>query len=120
LPGNPVHHRVHIFTKTNNGKKEYLSLPFTNSHPSQNVLVATNNKNIQKYICENFDVESEEHYITMTKHLAENLQMHCAVFLNMYCSLETKEDEWEIYYFTPPGIPSHLMKSHIIDYDNLF
>jgi hypothetical protein len=111
LPGNPVHCHVSIFSKRNNGKKQYLSLPFT----SQYVLVATTNENVQKYICDNFEVEAEEQYVTMTKHLAENLQMNCAVFLNMSCNLHTKESEWDIYYFTPQGIHPHLMRSHLIE-----
>ena len=73
-------------------------------HLEKNVILACNNSTISPHVAEHFNCNRETQWMTVAKHKSEVLQMDMVVLLNSFCSINTQEQVWELYYFCPPAM----------------
>jgi len=103
LTKNSISTPVHLFvskynTHTLNVKKTYATARLKQEY---NVLLASSNELISKYMQMQCDCDLEVQPLTVAKHISEVMGMPLVVVEKMYCNLEHKSPEWELHYFQP-------------------
>lgn len=96
---------VHVFYKHMPEKRlltEHFKNDFNVVH--KNVILASCNETVSKAICETYDVQDEEQWLTVPRHLSDVLHMDLVVLMNTYSDVRTQEQCWEVAYF--PTSPS--------------
>lgn len=110
IPGHKMFMPVFIFKKNNT----FLTIPYQNN----NVFLTTNNSTLSQNIQNIYKCEANEYPILVAKSLADNLNMDLIITLNTYCELNTKEQAWDINYYSSQKQPIHIYRSSLLDSEN--
>lgn len=101
-----MHANVDMFVSKSMHAKHYLSVPMQKTDLRlQNVMVASNNDTITRWLLEKFNnIEVETQPIAVAKALGTLYRMHGVVLMNATCDIVTEDECWEVYYFQPPNL----------------
>lgn len=118
LAGNSINTPVHMFVTKHDkrklseaSKKSYVTAKF---NPGRNVLMASSNELLSKYIKMETGCELEIHPITVAKHISEILGMPLVIVDNHFCDLDCKELKWELHFYQPSDTIRHVYGRHML------
>ena len=110
--GHPTYSYIDLFYSRNVIPKQLLSVNFHKNH-TKNIIITSNNPMISREIKKNFKCRRETQWITVGKHISDIMSMDMVVLLNTYCDLRTKDECFDVYYYTPPVMPLNTFRSSI-------
>lgn len=102
--GHPTHSYVDLFYAPKVKSKQLLSVNFHVNH-TKNTIISSNNPMISREIRSKFNCRQERQWITVAKHISDTIGMDMVVLLNTYCDVSTKNQCFDVYYYTPQGMP---------------
>lgn len=110
--GHPLHSKVDVFYKDFEGNKVILTKSFKKDfgNVSSNVLLSSNNHLISYAISKAFNCKSENTWITIPKHLGNVLHMDFVVLMNTYCDVRSRDQIWDLCYYTSSVIPEAIFR----------
>jgi hypothetical protein len=100
----PSHSYVDLFYASRVKTKNILSVNF-HVNQTKNTIITSNNPMISKEIRNKFNCRQERQWITVAKHISDTIGMDMVVLLNTYCDVNTKNQCFDVYYYTPLGMP---------------
>jgi hypothetical protein len=96
----PSHSYVDLFYASRVKTKNILSVNF-HVNQTKNTIITSNNPMISKEIRNKFNCRQERQWITVAKHISDTIGMDMVVLLNTYCDVNTKNQCFDVYYYTP-------------------
>jgi hypothetical protein len=110
FPGNNCKY-IKVFHLHTNSNKLTLSLPIKND--TESVMIASLNDYATSQIIKSFpECSVEDEQLFLVNHKAEIMRMSLVTVVNVFCSLDTKQEVFEVHYFSPPKMP-------LTEYSNL-
>lgn len=110
FPSHPVHSSIDLYFHPQS--KTLLTHNFATSLP--NKIIACNNATISSHLAEHFECTSESHWTTVAKHKSEILRMDMVVLMNTYCSVASRDQVWDLYYFCPPTVSPTAVRTMLL------
>ncbi len=101
--GHPTYSYVDVFYAPST-PKHILSVNFHKNH-TKNTIITSNNPLITREIKKNFKCKQETQWITVAKHISDTVSMDMVVLLTTYCDISSRSQCFDVYYYTPPGMP---------------
>lgn len=124
IVGNTVHMPVHLFVARpyNNASlaccKQYITANISsrlNNGEGYQALVACQNEVLSECLSKDANCELDQQPLTVAKHLAEVLGMPLIVLETCYCEIKTKQVEWQLHFYQPPGSTRHAMARQMLN-----
>lgn len=106
--GHPTTGVVDMFWKRGVGGDKYI---YTQSFKRDftlfpaNMVVVSANPTITKGIVAGAECISEDCWLTVPKHIAGVMRIDMVILLNTYCDMKTRDQIWDLQYYTPPVVP---------------